>query len=155
MTLSYWSATRPTTAASALLPRRPQISSCPAPTSSIACSRLKLCWTHSWAPADWSARAAARRKSRRRAPLSKNRQIFVDAAMELPRPPFRLHAVADITRGTLEASENAQMARSCPHHRSRRHDRLRLDRQRHAAADRTPCLLYTSPSPRDRQKSRM
>ena len=41
----------------------------------------------------------------------------------------------------LECSENDQLARARPHRRSHRDDRLRLDRQRHPAADRAALHL--------------
>ena len=91
-----------------------------------------------------------RANASRPAPHKQKRQILVDAARGNAAPPFPARAAADITQKWLEDFRNDQLACSCPHHGPRRHDRLRLHRQRHAAADRASFQLRQVPLRRHR-----
>ena len=136
------SAMRPTTAASASPPRRPRPCACPVLSNASACS------ASSWCRARSTGRAGLLRAAGRPISQPDHRclgglivwQNIVDAGRAFARLLFRSRSGTDMTSLSGD-TDDAQMASACPHRRAHRDDRLRLDRQRHPAADRAPFPL--------------
>ncbi len=129
---------------------RPARLRCPARSSGIACSRSSSIPARSTAPAALGAaptgRPIASKRAERRAPPKQQPAEFSWTPRAKPRRHPSVCALRRISpQSWLEDLRNDQLARSRPHHRSHRHDRLRLDRQRHAAADRAPFQLRQVP----------